>query len=154
MFKLIEILIAFVEMNFSTEMAMSLPYYHGVLSTSATSTRLRSRGHGYWLLRMSDVVEGEYVLSYVNKQGLVVHLIIPQTKKNAVIGQNQQLRTLEEIVTFVVETHTHRDDLLFQLNSVECQDDPVDPERFYPDLTCFACAETLPSIREAFKNNW
>ena len=43
MFKLIEILIAFVEMNFSTEMAMSLPYYHGVLSTSATSTRLRSR---------------------------------------------------------------------------------------------------------------
>ena len=46
-----------------------------------------------------------------------------------------------------METVTFKDDLLFQLNTAECQEEQ-DDDRFYPEHTCFACADHLPSLSQ------
>ena len=108
---------------------MSLSFYHGVLSASDSSRRLKAKGPGYYLLRMSDVIAGEYILSYLNSKCNVIHLVIPTAKRNSVIGKNQHLTRLEDVVMFVIDKFSSSNELLFQLNAAECQDDPPEPER-------------------------
>ena len=109
-------------MNFSEDNALTLAFYHGVVSSMEAETRLRAKGPGHYLLRLSSIQVDEYVLSVLTNRDQVRHLLVPRTKRNDLISKNPTLKSLAEVVQFIVSNFIGNDGqnlFQFQLNEEE-----------------------------------
>ena len=136
-------------MNYSEDNARTLAFYHGVLSSMGAEARLRAKGHGHYLLRLSTIQVDEYVLSVLTNQDHVRHLLVPRTRRNDLIAKNN-FQSLAEVVQFIVSTFNASDGqnlFQFQLNEEENDTEmrDVDAERFYDANACLVCHDQLDS---------
>ena len=108
-------------MNFSEDNALTLAFYHGVLSSVEAEARLRAKGPGHYLLRLSSIQVDEYVLSVLTSTDQVRHLLVPRTRRSDLIVKNN-LQSLAEVVQFIVSNFNASDGqnlFQFQLNEEE-----------------------------------
>ena len=145
-------------MNFSEDIALTLAFYHGPLTSMKAEARLRAKGPGHYLLRLSSLDVGEYVLSVINSKDQLRHLSVPKSKRSDLIAKHPNLTTLAEVVNFIISSCIERDGqslFQFQLNVGEADhddEDNMDMEMNYDALTCHVCHDNLDTSAK-YKNH-
>ena len=89
-------------------------WYHGILSAKEAERRLVTNGvPGYFLLRQSELLPGEYILSYLLKGKIVRHVKIPKNRKiiqvqsrsDLLFAQYEPTENLMDIVNYIISNH-------------------------------------------------
>ena len=110
--------------------------------------RLRAKGPGHYLLRLSSIQVDEYILSVLNNKDQVRHLLVPRTRRNDLISKNPTLQNLADVVQFIVSTFIGSDGqtlFQFQLNEEEVDTEMVGDEMFYDANVCLVCHDQTDS---------
>ncbi|OCT97472.1 SH2 domain-containing protein 4A [Xenopus laevis] len=76
------------------------PWFHGIISRQESEELLKSHGHGSFLLRVSEKIQG-YVLSYCSEEGCAHFLIDASATSYSFLGMDQlQHATLVDLVEY------------------------------------------------------